>query len=90
IVASKGGSDSDPAWFLNLEARPDVEFQVANQCYAGSWRIPTGAERDKVWKEMVEHYPPYQQYQAITERKIPIVLLKPQRSIDKFKAPAGQ
>jgi deazaflavin-dependent oxidoreductase (nitroreductase family) len=84
IVGSKGGSDHDPAWFLNLQARPEVEFKVADHCYAGSWRIPAGDEREKVWKEMVEHYPPYRQYQSITERRIPIVLLKPQRPIDKL------
>lgn len=84
IIASKGGSDQHPAWFHNLQARPDVEFQVADKCYAGSWRIPAGAEHDKVWDAAVELYPPYRQYQSITERKIPIILLKPQRQIDKL------
>lgn len=76
IIASKGGAPSHPAWFLNLEAADEVVFQVGRDHFRGSWRIAEGAERDRFWKAMAQIYPLYDDYQAGTERVIPLVLLK--------------
>lgn len=84
IIGSKGGSDQHPAWFHNLQARPELEFQVADKCYVGTWRILAGAERDKVYREMAELYSFYTKYQASTTRQIPVVMLKAKRQIDKL------
>jgi deazaflavin-dependent oxidoreductase (nitroreductase family) len=85
IVASKGGADEHPAWYLNIRDTTEVEFQIATQAFRATWREPTGAERDKVWDFMVSCYPFYANYQASTERQIPLVMMKPVAEIDVFK-----
>lgn len=77
IIGSKGGAPKHPAWYLNLTARPDVAFQVADKKYHGGWRVAEGAERARVWDAMVELYPPYRDYQARADREIPVILLDP-------------
>jgi deazaflavin-dependent oxidoreductase (nitroreductase family) len=85
IVASKGGADHHPAWYLNLHDSPTVEFQIATQAFRATWREPEGDERDKVWSFVVDNFPPYAAYQASTERQIPLVMLKAVEPIAVFK-----
>ena len=77
IIASKGGAPSHPAWFLNLEAEPDCEIQVARDHHRVRARIAEGAEREDLWDQLAEIYPPYNDYQASTSRQIPVVVLDP-------------
>jgi len=86
IVASKGGADHHPAWYLNIKDSREIRFQVATQAFRGTWREPEGAERAKVWEFMVGVFPPYQNYQASTRRQIPLVMLSADEPIDIFKA----
>jgi deazaflavin-dependent oxidoreductase (nitroreductase family) len=76
VIASKGGADSHPAWYLNLIAAPEVDFQIATQAFRASWREPEGEERERVWDFMVGNYPFYAAYRERTERRIPVVMLK--------------
>jgi deazaflavin-dependent oxidoreductase (nitroreductase family) len=76
IVASKGGADQPPAWFLNLEAEPEVEVQVLADRYTAHARIATPEEKAELWPTMTKEWPPYDEYQAKTERDIPIVVLE--------------
>lgn len=76
IVASKGGADSHPAWYLNIRDSVEIEFQIATQAFRATWREPEGAEHEKVWAFMVDSFPFYADYQASTERRIPLVMLK--------------
>jgi deazaflavin-dependent oxidoreductase (nitroreductase family) len=85
IVASKGGADEHPAWYLNIRDSDHVEFQVATQAFRGSWREPQGAEREKVWAFMVDQFPSYAKYQASTDREIPLVMMKALEPIAVFK-----
>jgi deazaflavin-dependent oxidoreductase (nitroreductase family) len=85
IVASKGGADTHPAWYLNILDSKELEFQIATQCFRASWREPKGAEREKVWKFMVDVFPSYTNYQASTSREIPLVMMKPIAPIAVFK-----
>ncbi len=62
ICASKGGADHHPEWYLNLIARPEVEFQIGTQPFKGTWREPDGAERAKVWEHLVDCFPFYANY----------------------------
>lgn len=78
IVASKGGAPKHPGWYLNLRANPDVEVQVAADCFAAKARTATGEERAELWKKMAVIYPPYNDYQAKTDREIPVVVLERQ------------
>lgn len=82
IIASKGGAPAHPAWFLNMEAGGPVAIQVAGDKWEAGWRVAEGEERQKVWDGMVDIYPPYTDYAAATDRHIPVVLLKPVKSIE--------
>lgn len=85
ICASKGGADAHPEWYLNVIARPEVEFQIATQAFRGSWRVAEGAEREKVWAFMVDCFPFYANYQASTARVLPLVLMRPVEPIPVFR-----
>jgi len=77
IIASKGGAPAHPAWYLNLAATPTVGVQVASERFDAIARVAEGEERDRLWQLMVDYYAPYTDYQAATERQIPVVVLDP-------------
>jgi deazaflavin-dependent oxidoreductase (nitroreductase family) len=78
IVASRGGDDTHPAWFLNLRDNPAVEVQVAGkpkqQMRA---RIASAEERARLWPLVTSKFKNYAAYQKRTDREIPLVLLEP-------------
>lgn len=76
VVASFAGLPTHPAWYLNLEANPDVHVQVKHERFPARARTTTGAERARLWELMLGVYPPYAGYQAKTEREIPVVVLE--------------
>lgn len=81
IVASKGGAPKHPAWFLNLQSTPEVEFQVLDKKYKGVARIAEGSERERLFAMMAEIFPPYLVYKSRTAREIPVVLIEPTSEI---------
>ncbi|MDE8650347.1 nitroreductase/quinone reductase family protein [Novosphingobium album (ex Liu et al. 2023)] len=85
IVASKGGADHHPAWYLNIREQAEVEFQVATQAFRATWREPAGAEREKVWAFMVDNFPFYADYQKATDRIIPLVMMQAIAEIPVFR-----
>jgi deazaflavin-dependent oxidoreductase (nitroreductase family) len=76
IVASKGGAPDHPAWYLNLQAKPEVELQVAEKTFRAKARTAAGEERKRLWTMMSQIYPPYPDYQKKTQREIPVVILE--------------
>jgi deazaflavin-dependent oxidoreductase (nitroreductase family) len=76
IVASKGGADEPPAWYVNLRADPTVEVQVKGDRFKAHARVATADEKAEMWKTMVAEWPQYDEYQAKTEREIPIIVLE--------------
>lgn len=84
IVASKGGADNHPEWYLNIQASSSVEVQIATQAFAATWREPSDEERHEVWSYMTHLYPPYITYQQSTSRRIPLVMLALGEPIDVF------
>ena len=75
LVASKGGDPKNPSWYGNLIADPDeVRIQDGADVFDVTVRELDGEERDVWWKRGVEAYPPYAEYQANTERRIPVFL----------------
>lgn len=76
IIASKGGAPKHPAWYLNLLNNPDCEIRVGRDHYRVKARKSEGEERAKLWKTMTELYAPYNDYQASTDREIPVVVLE--------------
>lgn len=86
IVASKGGADIHPSWYVNLQGTSEIRFQIATQAFRGNWREPNGAERREVWAFMEKLYPPYKEYQAATRREIPLVMIAATGETDLFQA----
>jgi deazaflavin-dependent oxidoreductase (nitroreductase family) len=77
VVASKGGAPAHPAWYLNLQANPQVRVQVKAEKFSAIAHTANAEERAVLWPKMVEIYGPYTQYQTKTDRQIPVVVLKP-------------
>lgn len=76
VVASKGGTDQPPAWFLNLSADPSVFVQIKGERFAATARVATAAEKPDMWTEMTAAWPDYDRYQTLTSREIPVVVLE--------------
>lgn len=78
IIASKGGMPTHPIWYLNLVAKPECDLMVGPKPVAARARVAEGEERERIWKLMVEIYPPYDAYQeSAGSREIPVVILDP-------------
>ena len=76
VVASKGGADAPPDWLVNLQADPHVTVQVRDDRFAARARLATAEEKPAMWDAMVEAWPDYEDYQARTDRDIPVVVLE--------------
>jgi deazaflavin-dependent oxidoreductase (nitroreductase family) len=76
VVASKGGSDQHPSWYLNLIENPEVRVQVLADEFPARARAATAEEKPELWRTMVGQWPAYQEYQDKTEREIPVVVLE--------------
>jgi deazaflavin-dependent oxidoreductase (nitroreductase family) len=76
VVASKGGAPEHPAWYLNLQANPDVRVQVKADKFKAKASTANDSERARLWPQMVQIYGPYADYQKKTERTIPLVILR--------------
>jgi F420H(2)-dependent quinone reductase len=77
IVASQGGRDTHPMWYLNLVANPKVTFQTKTETLALTAREATDAERDEYWPKLDAMYKDFETYRSYTDRKIPIILCDP-------------
>ena len=78
IIASKGGAPAHPAWYLNLRAEPNCDIKVGSLDVAVTARDAAGEEREDLWRQLAEIYPPYDDYQsAAGDRRIPVVVLEP-------------
>jgi deazaflavin-dependent oxidoreductase (nitroreductase family) len=77
LVASKGGYPKHPAWFHNLRANPLTYVQVGAERRRARARVATAQERDRLWELAVAIWPGYEDYEARTERQIPLVVLEP-------------
>ena len=76
IVASNGGAPDHPQWYDNLVAQPEVGMQVLGDRYDGLARTALGDERARLWPMMTELWPSYDDYQAATDREIPVVVVE--------------
>ena len=78
IVASKGGGDTHPDWFLNLRDHPQVTVTMKGDpgCEMTA-RVASPDERERLWSIVTGKYPNYSDYQKRTHREIPVVILRP-------------
>ena len=78
IVASRGGDDRHPAWFLNLQANPEVEVAIAGRAkQRRRARVASPEERAEMWPRITADFTNYAGYQEKTSREIPLILLEP-------------
>ena len=77
VVASMGGAPKHPVWYLNLTASPDVTLQDGPNVYQMRAREVHGDEKARWWAVAVAAWPAYADYQAKTDRQIPVVVLEP-------------
>ncbi|TFC52367.1 nitroreductase family deazaflavin-dependent oxidoreductase [Cryobacterium sp. TMT2-10] len=77
LIASKGGDDRHPQWYLNLVANPDVELTVHGSTLKLRARTATTEEKAELWPQIVAAYRGYDGYQQKTSRDIPVVICEP-------------
>jgi proline iminopeptidase len=80
VVASQGGAPEHPGWYRNITKNPHVEVQIKGERFAATARDAEGDERERLWKQMNRIWPHFDEYQARTERRIPVVVLERERS----------
>ena len=76
VVASNAGDDRDPAWWLNLRARPEAAVQAGRERHAVRARRATPEEEARLWPRLLEAYAPYAGYRERARREIPLVILE--------------
>ncbi len=77
LIASNGGSDRHPAWYLNLSADPHVTVQAGHERLNLRAKTAAPGQRDRLWSLMSAIYPGYDSYRNRTKRVIPVVVLHP-------------
>jgi len=75
VFASKAGAPTDPDWYHNLVANPEVGVELGADRFAARAVVLEGSERDRVYAAHAEQFPTFAEYQAGTDRVIPVVRL---------------
>ena len=76
VFASKGGAPTNPDWFHNLVAHPDVSVEIGSERQQATARVATPEERDRIWNAQKAAYPNFADYEKTAAgRKIPVVVL---------------
>ena len=77
IIASKGGSPTNPDWYHNLVANPEVTVEVDGKRFAARAAVTEGEERQKLFDAQAAAMPNFAEYQTRTSRRLPVVVLEP-------------
>jgi deazaflavin-dependent oxidoreductase (nitroreductase family) len=77
IFASKGGAPTNPDWYHNLVANPDVSVEVGADTHSVRARVATGEERERIWSAQKAAIPGFAEYEQKSGRTIPVVVLDP-------------
>ena len=78
LVASKGGSDRDPEWYLNIVAKPEIRLVTGDgKSHDLIARTATDDEKSEMWPRIVDAYKGYAGYAEKTDRDIPVVICEP-------------
>jgi len=76
VVASNGGREREPAWWLNLKAEPRATVRVGRERHEVRARPATGEETRRLWPRLMDSYEFFDDYQGRTQREIPVVVLE--------------
>jgi deazaflavin-dependent oxidoreductase (nitroreductase family) len=77
VIASKGGAPTNPDWYYNLMANPEVTVEVGREQFKARAKSTDEPERTRLYDKMVEVLPGFGEYPSKTTRKIPVVILEP-------------
>jgi deazaflavin-dependent oxidoreductase (nitroreductase family) len=80
VFASKAGAPTNPDWYHNLKAQPDVTIEVGTDEIPVTASEATGEERDRLFRTQAERVPQFAEYEAKTERVIPVIILTPRQA----------
>jgi deazaflavin-dependent oxidoreductase (nitroreductase family) len=75
VFASKSGADTNPDWYHNLRAHPEVRVEVGDETLEVTARVLDPQEREPIWEEQKSRYPGFAEYETRTTRVIPVVML---------------
>ncbi|GAA3577654.1 nitroreductase family deazaflavin-dependent oxidoreductase [Nonomuraea rosea] len=76
VIASNGGADTNPAWYHNLRATPEATAVVGTEEFGVKAVFAEGEERDRLYAAMVAQAPQFAEYEAKTDRLIPVIALE--------------
>lgn len=79
LVASQGGLPSNPQWYFNVKANPDVQIEIGKRRSGYKARVAEPDERAQLWPKLVDLYADFDSYQSWTDREIPVVICEPVR-----------
>ena len=77
VFASKAGLPTNPDWYHNLVAHPDVTAEVGTETHRFRARVADDDERERIWSAQKADYPGFADYETKTTRQIPVVILEP-------------
>ena len=77
VIASNGGHDNHPAWYLNLRSNPDADIQIGREHIRVRAETANDEDRERLYKQAANIFPGYAEYQKETKRTIPVVILRP-------------
>jgi deazaflavin-dependent oxidoreductase (nitroreductase family) len=75
VFASKAGAPTNPDWYHNLVAHPDVTVEVGKERFGVHATVVDRSERDRIYAAQAADYPGFAEYEAKTDRVIPVVAL---------------
>ena len=77
VFASKAGAPSHPDWYYNVVANPTVSIELGTATTTGIARVADAAERGPIWERQKATYPQFAEYEAKTDREIPVIIVEP-------------
>ncbi|MFI5043190.1 MAG: nitroreductase family deazaflavin-dependent oxidoreductase [Acidimicrobiales bacterium] len=81
VFASKGGADTNPAWFHNLVANPEVTAEIGTETVELTARVADASERSPIWEAQKRERPSFADYETKTDRVIPVVILEERSAV---------
>lgn len=75
VVASKAGAPTNPDWYYNLAANPDVTVEVGSEQFEAKATVNQEPERTRLYNQMADQYPFFTEYEQKTSRTIPVITL---------------
>jgi deazaflavin-dependent oxidoreductase (nitroreductase family) len=80
VFGSKGGAPTNPDWYYNVLANPDVAIEVGTESHEMRAREAKGEERERIWLRQKELMPAFADYEQKTKRQIPVIVLEPRNT----------